>query len=69
VKNGLHNLNAVDDFGVANTDLLLPKSPAAIWVLSAPTIDDDTAPRIAITDQPFTVGRDSSSSLAKAYNK
>jgi len=64
VISSLHNQNAFENFGIANTDSLLPESPAAIWVLSAPTNADDTAPRIAITDQPFTVGRDSSSSLA-----
>lgn len=36
---------------------------SAIWALSAPANGDDTAHRIAVTSQPFTVGRHSSASL------
>ncbi len=36
---------------------------SVVWALSAPATGDDTAQRIAVTSQSFTIGRHSSSSL------
>lgn len=36
---------------------------ASIWALSAPTCEEDTAQRIPISCQPFTIGRNSSATL------
>ena len=52
---------AFDDFSLIETQLVSESS--SIWALSAPTGVDDTAPRIAVTKQPFTVGRSTGSSL------
>jgi len=53
----------IDDFNVDGTHVVTPENPAAIWALSAPASANDTAPRVAVTDQPFSVGRNQSCSL------
>ncbi len=53
----------IDDFNVDGTHLVTPEPSIAIWALSAPVREGDTAPRVAITDQPFSVGRNPSCSL------
>lgn len=57
------NHKIIDDFNVDGTSVVSPEPSVAIWALSAPAGGENTAPRVAITDQPFSVGRNPSCSL------
>ncbi len=63
MNNQLLKQRIIDDFNVKGTHVVNSEPSVAIWALSAPVTGDETAPRVAITDQPFSVGRNPSCSL------
>ncbi len=63
VNNRILQHKIIDDFNVDATRVVASEPSVAIWALSAPAGAEDTAPRVAITDQPFSIGRNPSCSL------
>ena len=66
VSNSLYQRPSIGSDDIRDACVVIPDASATIWALSAQSNADDTAQRIPITDQPFSVGRHSSNTLAVA---